>query len=172
MRWMWIDEITDFQPNQRMVAIKNIKANEEYLRDHFAACDKHPAEPIYPASLMIEGMAQTAGILVGSVNRFKEKVVLAKVLKAVFDCEAYPGQTIRFDAQLERMDEQGASTTGIVQRQISPDSDWQTIGRIDLMFSHLDQNRAGLEFPEENFVFADNFKAILKQSGLDNLVDI
>lgn len=166
MRWMWIDEITDFQPNQRMVAIKNIKADEEYLRDHF------PDEQIYPASLMIEGMAQTAGILVGSVNRFKEKVILAKVVKAKFDCEVFPGQTIRFDAQLERMDEQGASTTGIVQRRISEDSDWQTIGRIDLMFSHLDQNRAGLEFPEENFVFADNFKAILKQSGLDNLVDI
>ncbi|MCH8821949.1 MAG: beta-hydroxyacyl-ACP dehydratase [Planctomycetes bacterium] len=165
MRWMWIDEITDFQPNQRMVAIKNIKADEEYLRDHF------PDEPIYPASLMIEGMAQTAGILVGSINRFKEKVVLAKVLKAIFDCEVFPGQTIRFDAQLERMDDQGASTTGIVQRQISTDSEWETIGRIDLMFSHLDQNRAGLEFPEENFVFADNFKEILKQAGLENLAD-
>ena len=166
MRWMWIDEITDFQPNQRMVAIKYIKADEEYLRDHF------PEEPIYPASLMIEGMAQTAGILVGSINRFKEKVVLAKVLKAKFDCEVFPGQTIRFDAQLERMDDQGASTTGIVQRQISADRDWQTIGQIDLMFSHLDQNRAGLEFPEENFVFADNFKAILKQAGLENLADV
>lgn len=163
---MWIDEITDFQPNQRMVAIKNIKADEEYLRDHF------PDQQIYPASLMIEGMAQTAGILVGSVNRFKEKVVLAKVVKAKFGCEVFPGQVIRFDAQLERMDEQGASTTGIVQRQISPDSQWETIGQIDLMFSHLDQNRAGLEFPEENFVFAENFKAILKQAGLDNLVDI
>ncbi len=166
MRWMWIDEITDFQPNQRMVAIKNIKADEEYLRDHF------PDEQIYPASLMIEGMAQTAGILVGSVNRFKEKVVLAKVVKAIFDCEVFPGQTIRFDAQLERMEEQGASTTGIVQRQMSADSEWETIGRIDLMFSHLDQNRAGLEFPKENFVFAENFKAILQQSGLANLADI
>ena len=116
---------------------------------------------------------QTAGILVGSVNRFKEKVVLAKVVKAIFDCEVFPGQTIRFDAQLERMDDQGASTTGIVQRQISADLDsqWETIGRIDLMFSHLDQNRAGLEFPKENFVFAENFKEILQQAGLENLAD-
>lgn len=165
MRWMWIDKITDFQPNQRMVAIKNITPDEEYLRDHF------PDQQIYPASLMIEGMAQTAGILVGSVNRFREKVVLAKITKATFDFEVLPGQTIRFDAKLERMDEQGASTTGIVQLRNSEKGNWQTIGQIDLMFSHLDQNRAGLEFPEENFVFAENFKAILKQAGLDNLVD-
>src|SRR5207244_2707546 len=114
-----------------------------------------------PASLMIEGMAQTAGILVGSVHHFREKVILAKIVIARFDCEVVPGETIRYEAHLDSITDQGAATTGIVQRMRHRGEhagQWQTIGQVDLMFSHLDQNMAGLEFPEENFVFSDNFR--------------
>ena len=122
-------------------------------------------------SLIIEGMAQTAGILVGSVNHFREKVILAKISKATLNREPAPGEFIRFDATLDRIDELGASTSGLVQ--VSPDGEtaWDDLGRIDLMFSHVDQNMAGIEFPEENFVFSDNFKAILSSAGLDHLCE-
>ena len=66
----------------------------------------------------------------------------------------------------------GAATTGIVQRMrhVGPHAgQWQTIGQVDLMFSHLDQNMAGLEFPEENFVFSDNFRMILRSAALEHL---
>ena len=70
-----------------------------------------------------------------------------------------------------KSDPAGASTVGIVSRLSPPESEWITIGRIDLMFSHVDQNMSGLEFPEENFVFSDNFRMILQQAGLADLVD-
>lgn len=165
MRWMWIDQIVEFVPARRMVAIKNVSLAEEYLHDHFGVMAGEPAAPIMPASLMIEGMAQTAGILVGSVNDFREKVILAKIVTARFDSDVFPGQTTRYEADLERMEAAGASTSGIVKRlqHTGPDAGiWQTIGQVDLMFSHLDQNLAGLEFPEENFVFSENFKTILR----------
>ena len=37
----------------------------------------------------------------------------------------------------------------------------ELVGEVDLMFSHIDQNISGLEFPEENFVFTDEFRALL-----------
>ena len=48
--------------------------------------------------------------------------------------------------------------------------EWEDIGSIELIFSHVDQNMQGLEFPEENFVFADNFKLILRISDLGHLI--
>jgi 3-hydroxyacyl-[acyl-carrier-protein] dehydratase len=171
MRWMWIDRIVEFEPNVRMAAVKNVSLAEEHLHDHFAAGDGRPAMPIMPASLMIEGMAQTAGILVGSVNRFREKVILAKIATAVFEHDVTPGQTLRYEATLERIDASGASTTGIVRRLDHATEQWTQIGRVDLLFSHIDRNMAGVSFPEENFVFSENFRTILNAAGLGDLAD-
>lgn len=167
MRWMWIDQIVEFKPGQSMAAIKNVSMAEEHLHDHFAAQGQEHALPVMPGSLMIEGMAQTAGILVGSVNDFREKVILAKIITARFDADVFPGQTIRYEARLDRMESVGASTSGIVKRlrhtgTADEAGAWETIGQVDLMFSHLDQNISGLEFPEENFVFSENFRTILR----------
>ena len=48
-----------------------------------------------------------------------------------------------------------AATKGVVLKNGEP------IGRIDLMFSHVDQSLAGAEFPEENFVFTGQFKRLI-----------
>ena len=40
------------------------------------------------------------------------------------------------------------------------------------MFSHIDQNLAGIEFPEENFVFSDNFRTILRTAGIEGLAEL
>ncbi|MBL9119541.1 MAG: beta-hydroxyacyl-ACP dehydratase [Phycisphaerae bacterium] len=165
MRWMWIDTITAFEPKTRMVAIKNVSMAEEHLHAHFAADADGPARPLMPNSLILEGMAQTAGILVGSVHDFREKVVLAKVQNATITGDVGPGQTIRYDARIERMDAMGASTVGIVSRFDHRDGEWREIGTIELMFSHLDQNMQGMQFPEENFVFGENFRTILAAAG-------
>ena len=42
----------------------------------------------------------------------------------------------------------------------------EIVAEIDLMFSHVDQNLAGKEFPEENFVFTDLFSVVLRNSGV------
>ena len=99
MRWMWIDMMVAFEPGHRLTAVKNVSLAEDHLHDHFAD------QPIMPASLMLEGMAQTAGVLVGSTRGFKEKVILAKIGSATIDADVIPGQTIRYDAVIERVDE-------------------------------------------------------------------
>ncbi len=167
MRWMWIDRIVELVPRERMVAIKNVSLAEEHLHDHFAATATRAAMPIVPGSLLVEGMAQTAGILVGHANGFKEKVALAKIGKAEFERDVIPGYTVRFTATIQSLDKAGASTAGVLEL-IDPATPGvaQPLGRVDLMFSHLDQNMAGAAFPEHNFVFSDSFRTLLTLSGI------
>jgi len=166
MRWLWIDCIIDHEPAHRLVAIKNVSLAEEYLHDYLV-----DGKPVMPFSLMIEGMAQTAGILVGSMSGFKEKVILAKIAKAALDCDVTPGDTVRFDATIDRIDAAGASTTGFIDRRVGGGDAWERIGRVELLFSHIDNNMAGVEFPDHNFVFSDNFKMILETAGLTDLIE-
>lgn len=164
MRWMWIDTIVTHEPGRRLVAVKNVSLSEEHLHDHFPAAEGRAAQPVMPASLIIEGMAQTAGILVGAEKQFTEKVILAKIASVKLERDVRPGQTIRYDAELERIDDAGAATRGTVERldhREGEDAQWEQIGEIALLFSHVDQNMAGLEFPEHNFVFSDNFTTLL-----------
>ena len=150
MRWIWIDRFEQFEPGRRAVAVKNVTMAEDHLHDHF------PGFPLMPASLMIEGMAQTAGILVGEAREFAEKVILAKVKRAVFHQIVRPGQQIRHEATIEQLSDSAAMTTG---RIFSGD---ELIGEVDLVFSHIDQNMSGLDFPDENFVFTEEFLSLLK----------
>jgi len=149
MRWIWIDRFIEFEPGRRAVAVKNVSLAEEHLHDHWEAF------PIQPASLMIEGMAQTAGILVGQARNFQEKVILAKIALAEFDDIVVPGDQITYRAEIDTISDQAAATRGTVLK------DGRPIGRVDLIFSHIDQNLAGMKFPEENFVFTGQFRRLL-----------
>jgi len=167
MRWIWIDRILELEPRTRCVAIKNLSAAEDVLHDHFPAAPGRPATPVIPHPLVIEGMAQTAGILVGHAGGFREKVILAKIARATFENRvAGPGHTLRYTAHLDRLDDSGASTTGTVERLDPGSPDAVPFARIELMFSHVDRNRAGLAFPEHNFVFTDQFMDLLRRSGV------
>ena len=64
MRWIWIDKFTEFTSRTSATAVKNVSLAEEHLHDLY------PAFPIVPHSLIVEGMAQTAGILVGEARNF------------------------------------------------------------------------------------------------------
>jgi len=156
MRWIWIDKFVEFESGARAVAIKNVTLAEEHLADHF------PHFPVMPESLCIEAMAQTAGILVGEAKKFAEKVILAKIKKAVFFEYVKPGDTLRLEAKIESITDEAASTSGKIS------SEDRLIAEIDLMFSHLDKNLAGREFPEENFVFTDTFKSLMRDISFVN----
>ena len=154
MRWIWIDKFIEFESGVRATAIKNVSLAEEHLHDHF------PGWPVMPASLILEGMAQTAGILVGEARNFEEKVILAKVKRARFFREVRPGQQIRHEAVIERIAPEAATTTG------KSFVDGEPLAEIDIVFSHIDNNLSGMTFPEENFVFTDDFKSLLRMYNL------
>lgn len=158
MRWIWIDSFIEFTAGERASAIKNVTRSEDHLHDHF------PGFPVMPAALIVEGMAQTAGILVGESRGFRENVVLAKIRRAEFDDYAVPGDQLRYDAAIETIDEQAAVTKGSVSKNGKP------MGTVDLIFSHVNKANKPPELPDHNFVFTDQFMDLLA-SFRDNNVD-
>lgn len=172
MRWMWIDRVLELQRSQRIVACKLVSRAEEHLLDHFPADATRglPAQPVMPACLILEGMAQTGGILVGHAHDFAYNVVLAKISRAEISADATPGSMLRYTATIDRMDAVGASVTGIIELAAAGGA-WRQIGQTEMMFSHLDNNQgqagqAGVDFPAGNFVFGDSFRTLLATSGI------
>ena len=151
MRWIWIDRFVAFESGKSAVAIKAVTAGEDHIHDLY------PSFPIFPHSLIIEGFAQTAGILTGEAGKFAEKVILAKIGKAEFHRIARPGDVLRYEASLDTFGAAGASVSG----QVFVGDD--LLAEISMMFSHIDQNMSGLDFPEHNFVFTPQFVAMLDQ---------
>ena len=99
--WIWIDKFVSFTSRESATAIKAVTLAEEHLHDLY------PAYPIVPHSLIeIEGMPQTAGILVGEARDFKEKVILAKIGRATFHRLTRPGDVLQFAAKIEQLSEQ------------------------------------------------------------------
>ena len=160
MRWIWIDKFTEFTPRTSATTVKNVSLAEEHLHDLY------PDFPVVPHSLIVEGMAQTAGMLVGESRNFEEKVVLAKIGKASFHRLVRPGDTIEFSAVIEQLNDQGASIHGTVK--LGDD----LVAEIEMMFSHIDQNMAGMKFPEENFVFTEKFTDLLKNYRRDHPIKV
>ena len=158
MRWIWIDKFVEFESGRRAVAVKNVTLAEEHLHDHV------PGYPVHPPTLMIEGLAQTAGVLVGEVFDFHEKVVLAKVTRATFHRHVVPGDQIRLEANvMGEVRPEGASIEGRIT------CNGHLVAEIELMFAHLDQSRAPVESSDENFVFNEDFIRMLRMRHLSRL---
>ena len=151
MRWIWIDGFTEFFRGKSARAVKNLSLAEDYFAEHF------PGYPIMPGSLILEGLAQTGGILVGEANEFREKVVLAKVPKAVFHREALAGEKLIYDVELLHLRPEGAS----VQGRATVGEGGALVAEAEIFFAHLDQARSRQIFGEHNFVFSGELKHLL-----------
>ncbi|HEX8324476.1 MAG TPA: hypothetical protein VF595_11250 [Tepidisphaeraceae bacterium] len=164
MRWIWIDKFIEVTPLKTATALKNVTLAEEHLHDLY------PDFPIVPHSLLVEGMAQTSGLLVGQARQFKEKVILAKVGKAVFHRLIKPGDTILFIAVVDQLSDAGASISGRIEVR-NPDGSGvnDLAAEIELMFSHIDNNLSGIKFPEDNFVFTTAFTDLINDYREDNV---
>src|SRR5271157_2659479 len=108
MRWLWIDRFLEFKRGKSARAVKNLSLAEDYFADHF------PGYPVMPACLILEGLAQTGGILVGEANDFQEKVVLAKIVSARFQREFLAGEQMIYEVDLVHLRPEGASVQGRV----------------------------------------------------------
>ena len=147
MRWIWIDKFLEFESGRRARAIKNVSLAEEHLHDHF------PGFPVMPNSLIVEGLAQTGGLLVGEHNHFEEKVVLAKLPKAVFYFPAVPGDQLIYTTTVQDINDAGAMVTAT-----SHVGD-RLQAEMEIVFAHLKEDeqatasRGRSLFEPKNFVF-------------------
>src|SRR5437870_5037016 len=149
MRWIWIDRFVKFERGKSARALKNLSLAEDYFEQHL------PGYPIMPACFILEGLAQTGGILVGEANDFREKVVLAKFPSARFHREVLAGEQLTYETEIQVLRPEGAAVVGRVK------VGEELIAEAEIFFAHLDQSRSGVDFGEKNFVFSGELKYLL-----------
>lgn len=151
MRWYWIDRFVEFESGVCAKAVKNVTLAEEHLHDHY------PGFPVMPGSLMVEGMAQTGGILLGEKFDFEHIVILAKVPKVTFHSWACPGDSIIYSAKLIDARDEGGSVeaTAYVGDRLVADA--------EIVFVHLAQDDPEMgKIDQKNFVFSSNLMDIFE----------
>ncbi|MDG2468131.1 MAG: beta-hydroxyacyl-ACP dehydratase [Pirellulaceae bacterium] len=134
MRWFWFDRYLEFVSKSHAVSVKNVCMAEPYV---IAYSKKSPN---YPSSLVIEGMAQTAGLLLNQTFDFKKKVVLAKIGKSKFFGFGTPGDQLMIRAEIENMQEEGAVVSCTCHCQD------RLLASADLMFAYLDERFKDVSF--------------------------
>ncbi len=94
--FLMIDRVVDINGSKSGVGIKNVTINEPQFLGHF------PGNPVFPGVLMIEGMAQTGGVLclVGLGLNSSRSVYFMTIDKAKFRRPVTPGDTIEYHMAL------------------------------------------------------------------------
>ena len=97
---LMIDRVKELEPGKRIVALKNVSANEPHFQGHF------PGRPIMPGVLILEAMAQAAGVLVFSAEDMAEKrnrlIYYVGIDNARFKKPVVPGDLLELDVTIER----------------------------------------------------------------------
>jgi 3-hydroxyacyl-[acyl-carrier-protein] dehydratase len=90
--FLMIDRVVSMRGDEFAIGIKNVTYNEPQFLGHF------PGQPVFPGVLMIEGMAQTAGVLciASGTAQGSETVYFLTIDKAKFRKPVIPGDTIEY----------------------------------------------------------------------------
>ena len=91
--FLWIDRVEELEPGVRCVAVKFVDPADPIFAGHF------PAKPILPGVLLIEAVAQTAGVMLGSAapQGAGEVALLAAVNRFKFFKPVTPGRELRIE---------------------------------------------------------------------------
>ena len=96
--FLLVDRVVELEPGQRVVAIKNVTANEPQYTGHF------PERPIMPGVLIVEAMAQAGAVAVLTLPDYAGKLAL---FAGIDDCRfrrtVLPGDTLRMEITLEKL---------------------------------------------------------------------
>jgi 3-hydroxyacyl-[acyl-carrier-protein] dehydratase len=98
--FMLVDRVVAYEPGRSIVAVKNVTFNEPHFVGHF------PQRPVMPGVLIIEAMAQAAGILAQLISGVrvdaKHLYYLVGVDNARFKRPVEPGDQLLLRAELQR----------------------------------------------------------------------
>lgn len=94
--FLLIDRVIEIERKKRIVAIKNVTANEPYFQGHF------PGYPIVPGVLMVEAMAQAGGalLLTEVPDRDHKLMVFTGIERAKFRKPIVPGDQVRIEVEV------------------------------------------------------------------------
>jgi 3-hydroxyacyl-[acyl-carrier-protein] dehydratase len=96
--FLLIDEVLELDPGERVVARKEVREDEWYLRGHF------PGRPVMPGVLIVEAMAQTGAVAVLSEEENRGRIALfAGIDDTRFKRIVEPGDELQLECRLEQV---------------------------------------------------------------------
>jgi len=101
MRFLLVDRILEWTPNERIVGLKNITMSEDFLEFHF------PRYPVMPGIMILESLTQLAGWLEAASSDFENWTLLEHVRHSKFYGFALPGDQVRLEIETVPCDEDG-----------------------------------------------------------------
>ena len=133
MKYSQLDRITSLEPGKQITAERTLRAEEEYLKDHF------PLFPVMPGVMMLEALQQAAAWLLHVSDDFEYPIVLLREAKGVkFGDFLAPGETLEISANIVKDDGRQATVKAtaskmgrvtvnariIMERHRSNDPEW------------------------------------------------
>ncbi|MFA6987012.1 MAG: 3-hydroxyacyl-ACP dehydratase FabZ [Arenimonas sp.] len=100
--FLLVDRVLELEPNQRILAVKNVTINEPFFQGHF------PGHPVMPGVLVLEALAQAGGLLTqlsagDAANKQEKLFYLVKIDNARFSRMVVPGDRLELEVKLKRM---------------------------------------------------------------------
>lgn len=94
--FLFVDRVLDWQPNQSLLAYKNVTVNEPFFNGHF------PEQPIMPGVLIVEALAQAVGLLMLKSNESSVggRFLLAGIDEARFKRVVEPGDQLQLEVKV------------------------------------------------------------------------
>jgi 3-hydroxyacyl-[acyl-carrier-protein] dehydratase len=97
--FLLVDRVTEFEPDRRIVGVKNVSLNERYLA--------HPpggGRPVFPPTILTEAVAQVGAILILSKPENREKLIFFMGIERVRYRQAvHPGDVVEIEAVVKRL---------------------------------------------------------------------
>jgi 3-hydroxyacyl-[acyl-carrier-protein] dehydratase len=106
MRHYHVDRIITLERGQRAVGVRSVALSDDVFDEHF------PGNPVLPGIYLIEGLAQTAGILLWETTDRRRVAVMTTVDRARFSSFARPGDVVQLAVELEALEERAAVVRG------------------------------------------------------------
>ncbi len=96
--FLLVDRIIELEIGKRAVGLKNVTINEHFFQGHF------PQYPVMPGVLIVEALAQTGGIALGTMEEYKGRIAFfAGIDNVRFKRQVKPGDTLRLEAELTQL---------------------------------------------------------------------
>ena len=108
--FLFVDRVIEIEPGKKGIGIKNVTINDGFFQGHF------PQKPVMPGVIMIEAMAQTAGVVVLTSGAHNGKVALFMSISEVkFRKVVYPGDQVLMEVEIIRDRERTAHVKGVAR---------------------------------------------------------
>jgi 3-hydroxyacyl-[acyl-carrier-protein] dehydratase len=96
--FLLVDRVIELEVGKRAVGIKNVTINEHFFQGHF------PQYPVMPGVLIVEALAQTGGIALGTMDEYKGRIAFfAGIDNVRFKRQVKPGDTLRLEVELTQL---------------------------------------------------------------------